>query len=150
MLSFLNTICISAANDASKISRLQENIYYEALGIKHGNNKERSLLTLESLAATKAAADMVQKTYKKPKPPKDKTKKPDNKYGKDKSRTGDKPKDQQSSKSQYNGKSGYKAEGSKSGYKSDSSRSGGKHWNKSSRGSSKKQPDQGNNGERSD
>jgi len=141
MLSFLNTIRISAANDASKISRLRENLYYDALGIKHGNNKERSLLTLESLAATKAAADMVRKTYKKPEPPKDKTKKPDNKYGKDKSRTGDKPKDQQSGKSQSNGKSGYKSDGGKSG---------GKHWNKSSGGSGKKQPDQGNDGEKSE
>ncbi|KAG0372624.1 hypothetical protein BGX24_012798 [Mortierella sp. AD032] len=58
---------------------LRENIYYDALGIKHGNNKERSLLTLEALTATKTAAELVRKTYRKPEPPKDKTKKPDNK-----------------------------------------------------------------------
>jgi len=140
-LGFLNTVRISAANDASKISRLRENIYYDALGIKHGNNKERSLLTLEALAATKTAAELVRKTYRKPEPPKDKAKKPDNKFRKDKSGTDDKPKPQQAEKSQYN---------NKSGYKSDSGRSGSKHRSKSGGGSSKKQSDQGNDGEKSE
>ncbi|KAF9983065.1 hypothetical protein BGZ79_005834, partial [Entomortierella chlamydospora] len=82
------------------ISRMRENLYLDELGIKHGNDKEESLFTLDSLAARKAAADLVRKTYKKYEPPKDKTKKYDNKSSKDKSGTGDKPKDQQSGKSQ--------------------------------------------------
>ncbi|KAF9382810.1 hypothetical protein CPC16_009193 [Podila verticillata] len=97
-LGFLNTVHISAANDTSRISRLWINIYYDTLGIKDGNNKERSLPTLEALAATKAAAELVRKTYRKSEPPKDRTKKPDNKFWKDKSGTDDKPKQQQTGK----------------------------------------------------
>ncbi|KFH63778.1 hypothetical protein MVEG_10471 [Podila verticillata NRRL 6337] len=63
-LGFLNTVHISAANDTSRINRLWINIYYDTLGIKDGNNKERSLPTLEALAATKAAAELVRKTYR--------------------------------------------------------------------------------------
>ena len=150
MLSFLNTVRISASRDASRISRMRENLYLDELGIKHGNDKEESLFTLESLAAKKAAADLVRKTYKKYEPPKDKTKKPDNKTNKDKSGSGDKPKDKQSGKSQPKDKSGYKSDGGKSGYKSDGGKSGGKSWNKSGGGQGKKQSDQGNDGEKSD
>lgn len=149
-LSFLNTVRISASHDASRISRMRENLYLDELGIKHGNDKEESLFTLESLAAKKAAADLVRKTYKKYEPPKDKTKKPDNKPNKDKSGSGDKPKDKQSGKSQFKDKSGYKSDSGKSGYKSDGGKSGNKPWNKSGGGHGKKQSDQGNDGEKSD
>ena len=150
VLGFLNTFRISLAHDASKISRMRENLYLDELGIKHGNDKEESLFTLESLAAKKAAADLVRKTYKKYEPPKDKTKKPDNKTNKDKSGSSDKPKDRQSGKSHSKDKSGYKSDNGKSGYKSDGGRSGGKSWNKSGGGQGKKQSDQGNDGEKSD
>ncbi|KAF9084377.1 hypothetical protein BGX29_002588 [Mortierella sp. GBA35] len=150
VLGFLNTVRISTAHDASRISRMRENLYLDELGIKHGNDKEESLFTLESLAAKKAAADLVRKTYKKYEPPKDKTKKPDNKAGKDKSGSGVKPKDQQSGKSQSKDKSGYKSDNGKSGYKSDGGKSGGKPRNKSGGGQGRKQSDQGNDGEKSD
>lgn len=150
VLGFLNAFRISLAHDTSKISRMRENLYLDELGIKHGNDKEESLFTLESLAAKKAAADLVRKTYKKYEPPKDKTKKPDNKSSKDNSGSGDKPKDKQSGKSQTKDKSGYKSDSGKSGYKSDGGKSGGKSWNKSGGGQSKKQSDQGNDGEKSD
>ncbi|KAG9060776.1 hypothetical protein KI688_008894 [Linnemannia hyalina] len=154
ILSFLNTVRISTSHDASRISRMRENLYLDELGIKHGNDKEESLFTLESLAAKKAAADLVRKTYKKYEPPKDRTKKPDNKFTKDKSGTGDKPKDQQSGKSQSKDKSGYKSDngksGYKSGYKSDGGKSDGKSRYKSGGGQGRKQPDQGNDGEKSD
>ncbi|KAF9322970.1 hypothetical protein BGZ91_003916 [Linnemannia elongata] len=88
-LDFLNTVRISTAHDASRITRMRENLYLDELGIKH---KEESLFNLESLAAKKAAADPYE-------PPKDKTKKPDDKSNKD--------------------KSGYKCDNDKSGYKSD-------------------------------
>ncbi|KAF9138865.1 hypothetical protein BGX20_007711, partial [Mortierella sp. AD010] len=74
MLSFLNTVRISASHDASRISRMRENLYLDELGIKHGNDKEESLFTLDSLAARKAAAELVRKTYKKYEPPRDKFK----------------------------------------------------------------------------
>jgi hypothetical protein len=150
MLSFLNTVRISTAHDASRISRMRESLYLDELGIKHGNDKEESLFTLESLAAKKAAADLVRKTYKKYEPPKDKTKKPDNKTSKDRSGSGDKPKDKQPGKQQSKDKSGYKSDSGKSGYKSDGGKSGGKPWNKSGGGQGKKQSDQGNDGEKSD
>ncbi|KAF9136646.1 hypothetical protein BG015_003062 [Linnemannia schmuckeri] len=150
MLGFLNTVGISTVHDASRISRMRENLYLDELGIKHGNDKEESLFTLESLAAKKAAADLVRKTYKKYEPPKDKTKKPDNKTSKDKSGSGDKPKDQQSDKSYSKDKSGYKSDNGKSGYKSDGGKSGGKPRNKSSGGQGRKLSDQGNDGEKSD
>jgi len=149
-LGFLNTVRISTAHDASRISRMRESLYLDELGIKHGNDKEESLFTLESLAAKKAAADLVRKTYKKYEPPKDKTKKPDDKSSKDKSGSNDNPKDQKSGKSQPKDKSGYKSDNDKSGYKSDGGKSGGKPWNKSGGGQGKKQSDQGNDGEKSD
>ncbi|KAG9070401.1 hypothetical protein KI688_009738 [Linnemannia hyalina] len=145
-LGFLNTVRISASHEASRISRMRGNLYLDELGIKHGNDKEESLFTLESLAAKKAAADLVRKTYKKYEPPKDKTKKPN----KDRSGSGDKPRDQQSGKSQSKDKSGYKSDSGKSGYKSDGGKSGGKSWNKSGGGQGKKRSDQGNDGEKSD
>ncbi|KAF8924690.1 hypothetical protein BGZ47_003759, partial [Haplosporangium gracile] len=61
-LSFLNAVRISTAHDASRISRMQENLYLDELGIKYGNDKEGSLFTLESLAARKAAYDLVRKS----------------------------------------------------------------------------------------
>ncbi|KAF9120399.1 hypothetical protein BGX30_003199 [Mortierella sp. GBA39] len=114
------------------------------------NDKEESLFTLESLAAKKAATDLVRKTCKKYEPPNDKTKKPDNKSTKDKSGTGDKPKGQQSGKSQHKDKSGYKSDSGKSGYKSDGSKSDGKPRYKSGGGQGWKQPGQGKDGEKSD
>jgi hypothetical protein len=150
ILGLLNTVRISTAHDASRISRMRENLYLDELGIKHGNDKEESLFTLESLAAKKAAADLVRKTYKKFEPPKDKNKKPDNKSSKDNSGSGDKRKDQQFGKSQHKDKSGYKSDNGKSGYKSDGGKSGGKPRNKSGSGQGRKQPDQGNEGEKSD
>ncbi|KAG9063588.1 hypothetical protein KI688_004473 [Linnemannia hyalina] len=81
---------------------MRKTLYLDKLDIKHGNDKEEFLFTLESLAAKKAVADLVRKTYKKYEPPKDKTKKPDNKSTKDKS---------------DDGKSGYKSDGGKSGGK---------------------------------
>ncbi|KAG9061074.1 hypothetical protein KI688_002271 [Linnemannia hyalina] len=149
-LGFLNTVRISASHDASRISRMRENLYLDELGIKHGNDKEESLFTLESLAAKKAAADLVRKTYKKYEPPKDKTKKPDNKSIKDKSATDDTPKDQQSGKSQPKDKSGYRSDNGKSGYKSDGGKYGSKPRYKSGGSQGRKQPDQGNDGEESD
>ncbi|KAG9062269.1 hypothetical protein KI688_006601 [Linnemannia hyalina] len=149
-LGFLNTVRISASHDASRISRMRENLYLDELGIKHGNDKEESLFTLESLAAKKAAADLVRKTYKKYEPPKDKTKKPDNKSIKDKSATDDTPKDQQLGKSQPKDKSGYRSDNGKSGYKSDGGKYGSKPRYKSGGGQGRKQPDQGNDGEESD
>lgn len=121
---------------------MRENLYLDELGIKHGNDKEESLFTLESLAAKRAAADLVRKTYKKYEPPEDKAKKPDNKTGKDKSGSYDKPKDQQSDKQQSKDKSGYKSDGGKSGYKSDGGKPGGKPWNRSGGGQGKRQSDQ--------
>ena len=129
---------------------MRENLYLDKLGIKHGNDKEESLFTLESLTVKKTAADLVRKTYKKYEPPKDKTKKPDNKPDKDKSGSGDKPKQQHSDKSQSKDKSGYKSDGGKSGYKSDEGKSGGKPWNKSGGEQGKKQSEQGNEGGKSD
>ncbi|KAF8928018.1 hypothetical protein BGZ47_001853 [Haplosporangium gracile] len=63
-------------------------------------------------------------------PPKDKTKKPDNKVSKD--------------------KSGYKSDSDKSGNKLDGGKSGGNLWNKSGGGQGRKQSEQGNDGEKSD
>ncbi|KAF8923334.1 hypothetical protein BGZ47_004823, partial [Haplosporangium gracile] len=90
--SFLNTVRISTAHDASRISRMRKNLYLDELGIKHGNDREESLFTLESLAARKVASDLVRKTYKKYEPPKDNNKKPDDKSSKDKSGLDGKPK----------------------------------------------------------
>ncbi|OAQ24785.1 hypothetical protein K457DRAFT_1910073 [Linnemannia elongata AG-77] len=149
MLGFLSTVRISASHDASRISRMRENLYLDELGIKHGNDKEEPLFTLESLAK-KTAADLVRKTYKKYEPPEDKAKKPDNKTGKDKSGSYDRLKDQQSDKQQSKDKLGYKSDGGKSGYKSDGGKPGGKPRNKSGSGQGKKQSDQGNDGEKSD
>ncbi|KAF8925875.1 hypothetical protein BGZ47_002997, partial [Haplosporangium gracile] len=133
-LGFLNTVCISTAHDASRISRMRKNLYLDELGIKHGNDREESLFTLESLAAKKTAADLVRKTYK----------------NKDKSGSDDKPKDHQSGKSQPKDKSGYNSDNDKSGYKSDGGKSGGKLWNKSGSGQDRKQLDQGNDSEKLD
>jgi hypothetical protein len=47
MLGFLNTVRISTSHNASRISRMRENLYLDELGIKHGNDKEESLFTLE-------------------------------------------------------------------------------------------------------
>ncbi|KAG0069127.1 hypothetical protein BGZ89_003468 [Linnemannia elongata] len=144
-LGFLNTVRISIAHDASRISRMRENLYLDELGIKH---KEESLFNLESLAAKKAAADPVRKTYKKYEPRKDKTKKPDDKSSKDKSGSNNYPKNQQDDKSQFKYKSGYKCDNDKLGYKSDGSKSGGKLWSKLGGGQGKKQSDQGNDREK--
>lgn len=59
VLGFLNMVHISTANNAGNISSMQEKLYYDALGIKNGNSREKSLLTLEQLAAVKTAAEMV-------------------------------------------------------------------------------------------
>jgi hypothetical protein len=150
MLNFLNTVRISAAHDAARISRMRENIYFDELGIKHGTDREDALITLEQLAAKKTATEQVRTTYKKYEPPKDKSKKPDNKSSKGKAVSGEKPKTQQSSKSQTKDKSRDKTGKGKSGYKSDSGKSGGKPRNKSGGGQGKKQPDQGNDDEESD
>lgn len=149
-LAFLNTLRISAAHDASRISDMRKDVYGHALGIKlRKDDEEEPLLTQEDLAAARTEEDLYRKNYKKYEPPKDKSKKP-GKSGKDKTGPGDKPKDQQSGKSQSNDKSGYRSDSGKSGYKSDGGKSGGKHRNKSGNGSGKKQPDQGNDGEKSD
>ncbi|KAF9274118.1 hypothetical protein BGZ88_003256 [Linnemannia elongata] len=132
-LGFLNTVRISIAHDASRISRMRENLYLDELGIKH---KEESLFNLESLAAKKAAAEP------------DKTKKPDDKSSKDKSGSNNYPKNQQDDKSQLKDRSGYKCDDDKLGYKSDGSKSGGKLWSKLGGGQGKKQSDQGNDREK--
>lgn len=145
-LGFLNTIHILAANDAANISGMWEKLYYDALSIKQGHNKEKSLLSLEELAATKAAAEMVQSTYKKPEPKETKTKQPSSKYGKNKSGSTDKTRDQQPSKNRSEDKSGYKSD-NKFSHKSDkksNSKSGYKSNSKSSGGSYRKWQDQGN------
>ncbi|KAF9110404.1 hypothetical protein BGX30_007997 [Mortierella sp. GBA39] len=49
ILGLFNTVRISTAHDASRVSRMRENLYFDELGIKHGNGKEESLFTLESL-----------------------------------------------------------------------------------------------------
>ncbi|KAG0344331.1 hypothetical protein BG004_004560 [Podila humilis] len=63
--SFLNTVRISLSHDASRISRMRENIYLDELGIKHGDDKDDPLFTLDELASRKANADLIRKTYKK-------------------------------------------------------------------------------------
>ncbi|KAG9060843.1 hypothetical protein KI688_007912 [Linnemannia hyalina] len=90
---FFDTFAFEVLEDGDDQSELGKKI----LGLlnTHGNDKEESLFTLESLAAKKAAADLARKTYK----------------NKDNSGSGDKRKDQQF------GKSGYKSDGGKSGGK---------------------------------
>ncbi|KAG0014466.1 hypothetical protein BGZ81_000434 [Podila clonocystis] len=138
MLNFLNTVCIAITHDISEISEMRENIYYDALGIKHGNRKEKYLLALDELAATRTAAEQVKKTYKKPEVKKDKPKKPN--YDKN---PGDKPKEQQSNKPQTKDK-GYKSDG---GYKSGGSKPPGKQKPKQFK---KKRAEEGNDIEESD
>ncbi|KAF9963596.1 hypothetical protein BGZ73_002234, partial [Actinomortierella ambigua] len=79
-------------NDATKISNMRKDIYHAHLGIKITSSKEKPLLTLESLAATKAAAETIKNTYKKYEPAKQRNKYGSN-QGRDKSSSGDKPKD---------------------------------------------------------
>ena len=143
-LGFLNTVRISAANDAANISCMREKLYYDALGIKQGHSKEKSLLSLEELAAAKAAAEMVRSTYKKPEPREIKTKQPENKHGKNKSGSSGKTKDRQPIRNRSEDKSSHKSDkksGNKPNYKS-SSKSGG--------GSYRKRQEQGNEEEESD
>ncbi|KAK3805737.1 MAG: hypothetical protein J3R72DRAFT_499740 [Linnemannia gamsii] len=118
-----STVRISASHDASRISRMREVLYLDELGIKHGNDKEERLFTLDELASKKANADLVRKTYKKYELPKDKTKKPD-KTSKDRSGANDKSKDQKSDKPHSKDKSGYKSDSNKSGYKSEGGKLG--------------------------
>ncbi|KAF8924932.1 hypothetical protein BGZ58_001290 [Dissophora ornata] len=105
---------------------------------------------MEELAATKAAAEMVRSTYKKPEPKDSKTKQPV-KHGKPKSGPSDKTKDHQQSK-RLDGKSGYKSD-NKSDYKTDkepTSKAGNKSNNKSGGSSYRKRQEQGNEEEEKD
>ncbi|KAF9539692.1 hypothetical protein EC957_005109 [Mortierella hygrophila] len=140
MLGFLNTVRISTSHDAFRISRMRENLYHDELG---GIPFHFGITGCQK----KPAADLVRKTYKKYEPPKDKTKKPDNKSTKDTSGTGDKSKDHQLGKSRSKDKSGYKSDSGNSG---DGGKSDGKPRYKSGDGQGRKQSDKGNDREKSD
>ncbi|KAF9205316.1 hypothetical protein BGZ59_000546 [Podila verticillata] len=110
MLNFLNMVQIVITHDISEISDMWESIYYDALGIKHGNMKERYLLTLEEPATTRTTVEQVKKTYRKPKGKKDRPKK----AGHDRNYPSDKPKAQMSNKDRgYKSDDGYKSGGIK-------------------------------------
>ncbi|KAF9981114.1 hypothetical protein BGZ79_006192, partial [Entomortierella chlamydospora] len=147
-LTLLNTMRVLSAHDAARISQFRKGIYLDQLEIKHGNTKEKSLLTLEDVATAKAATELVRKTYKKPS--KDKPKKPDYKSNKDKSSTSDKTMDKQASKTTSKDKTGYKSDNGGSGSKSDNGKSSNKFRSKSGSGTSNKKADQGNDNEKSD
>ncbi|KAG0224697.1 hypothetical protein BGW41_004971 [Actinomortierella wolfii] len=148
LFNFLNIARYSAANDASRISRMRSDIYYAALGIKVSTNKEKPLHSLEDIAAKKAAAELVRKTYKKPDPPKDKFKKFSLSQGRGRSNSGDKSKDRSQSK----------GSSSSSKNSNDDTSSGYKRYNKTSDGrrnrsrsrTNTQRADQGKDGEISD
>ncbi|KAG0247638.1 hypothetical protein DFQ27_001795, partial [Actinomortierella ambigua] len=58
IFNFLNIARVSAANEASKVSRMRSDIYFTALGIKVSTSKDKSILSLEELAAKKTAAEL--------------------------------------------------------------------------------------------
>lgn len=114
-LALLNTSRIYAGHLAAKWSRFREGLYYEVLGIKQGQPRDRFIKTVAEVAELKAHTETIRKAYKLPEKPKDK--KSDGKGKKGKPGSSDKPKDQH--KKQSGNGSDYKSDRSKLQQKSD-------------------------------
>ncbi|KAF9370789.1 hypothetical protein CPC16_003470 [Podila verticillata] len=66
-LVFLNTLRILAANDASLLSSWHKEIYLRHMALLTSEPNSDAILTLEDLAKRRATAELVTKTFAKPK-----------------------------------------------------------------------------------
>ncbi|KAI9237169.1 MAG: hypothetical protein BYD32DRAFT_436806 [Podila humilis] len=65
-LAFLNTLRILASNDASKISVMHKDIYLRQMQLSTTAPQQNAILTLDEVATRRAMAELVAKTYSKP------------------------------------------------------------------------------------
>ncbi|KAF9087317.1 hypothetical protein BGX27_002957 [Mortierella sp. AM989] len=146
-LRFLNTLRLTVGNDAGIISHMRSKLYYSALGIKHEPAKERPILKVVQVAASKTASDLIRTVCKKPEQATNIKTTQHSSGGKSNwksksSGTNDKTKDQQHFKKKTQGSKDNKSGGSKSYGKSSSKPNGSSY--------SKKRSEQGNYEEESD
>jgi len=140
-LAFLNTLRILASNDASKISAMHKDIYLHQMQLSTTAPQQNAILTLDEVATRRATAELVAKTYVKPKS--EDSKKP---AGGRKSKF--KKTDPQSSDKQQDKKSDYKKQNDDTRKRDDGGKSGTYKYNRPRGKERKSSGDKGNDSEK--
>ncbi|KAF9370597.1 hypothetical protein CPC16_003589 [Podila verticillata] len=131
MLAFLNTLCILASNDASKISVMRKDIYLRQMQLSTTAPQQNAILTLNKVATRRAMAELVTKTYGKPRTE-------DSKKSAGSKKSKFKKMDPQSPDKHKDKKSDFKKQSDDTRKQDDGGKSGGTYKHNKSRGKERK------------